>query len=121
MSDFTSEEICHVVTKLAGGMYPIGESNYDRKCLENLGTYKELINYLIEEIIDLLPFRNRHEASMRDVGERAYEFCRELKEWMDTWIESGCEGCEYDGYDREPKCAYCSRLFNDQYKPKEEE
>ena len=62
------ETICEIIHNLLGDVEPIGETNYDNQCLENLKNYELLILYLVHYIYSCLKFRNRHEKSMNTIG-----------------------------------------------------
>lgn len=72
-------EIKEVVQKLVGSIIPAGESHKDTERFENLKTMCELVDSLIYDIYEVSKDKNRHETSMRVMGEYADRFLNELK------------------------------------------
>ena len=68
-----------IVKKLIGEIKPVGESHTDEKRLENLKQTCDLVNDLVAEIELVSKNKDRHEHSMRVMGEYAYNFLRLLK------------------------------------------
>ena len=65
--------IYEVVKKLVGSIKPYGETNIDKKRLNNLEHHKELTECLITDLIDSAKSRKRSECSMKKIGDRAHQ------------------------------------------------
>lgn len=72
------QEIYKVVMKLIGEVKPFGSTDVDQERLENLNALLELIDSLLVKVDGLTVFRNRQEQSVKDIGDTAYEFTREV-------------------------------------------
>jgi len=57
--------IYEVVKKLIGSIKPYGETNIDKKRLDNLEYHKQLTESLILDLVDSAQFRKRKEYSMK--------------------------------------------------------
>jgi len=75
--EFTAYQI---IEQLIGPIMPIGESNTDKKRLENMGEHLSLIYALLKDVRLVANYKDRHEHSMRLAGKRAQEFLAELSE-----------------------------------------
>ena len=80
MENFSVYDLVH---SLLGGIEPIGETNYDNKCLANITKYEELILLLCDDMLCCLQYRNNHEASMKAIGNYATKVCDRIKERID--------------------------------------
>lgn len=64
-----------IVNKLIGPIRPVGESNTDAQRLENINEMCDLIEELTQQVMDVAnDFKDSHEASVKEVQERANEF-----------------------------------------------
>jgi len=63
-----------VVKKLIGPIEPVGESHTDAKRMENLEKMTALINQLLADVDQVIPFKDRVEFSMKRAGEHASKF-----------------------------------------------
>lgn len=73
-------ELHDVVRKLVGPIEPVGDSNIDRQRFENIKAMTELIDRLLFDIYQVAPCADRHEDSMKKIGNHARRFLREVKE-----------------------------------------
>lgn len=87
--ELTGNQVYVVVRKLLGNIKPVGESNYDAVCRENLEQYENCIYALLSDITELVDFRHRPEASMKDIGDKALVTCKILKEVLEDAIDEG--------------------------------
>lgn len=67
-----------VVQKLIGPIKPVGEHHADEKRFENLKAMCELVDKLVTDIDEVIPNKNRIEASMKRAGEYADNFLTNL-------------------------------------------
>ena len=116
MSKFSSGTIVSLVEELVGGIEPIGETNYDKKCFENAQIMDEIISNLIYKMASLLKYIDSYEASKKSIGDYATDFVKGLRLNADDWIfryeldedEVGklirCKDCEW--WDSESKEKY---------------
>jgi len=79
--------IYEVVKKLIGSIKPYGETNIDKKRLDNLEYHKQLTESLILDLVDSAQFRKRKEYSMKKIGDRAYQELSILKNIIDRELE----------------------------------
>jgi len=63
-----------IVLKLIGEIEPIGVSEIDSLRFENLKAMCNLVNELVADIDEVVKNKNRHEYSMRKLGEYADKF-----------------------------------------------
>jgi len=75
--EFTAYQI---IEKLIGPIIPVGESNIDKRRLENMGDHLLLIDALLKDVHLVANYKDRHEYSMQFAGKRAQEFLDELLE-----------------------------------------
>ena len=87
MAKLDNEQIYSVVNALIGDFEPIGESNYDKKCLDGLKEQTYLVSDLISDIGKCLAYVGCYQASMRDVGEFARKHLVDLRDDIDRWLE----------------------------------
>lgn len=66
-----------IVSKLIGNIYPYGDTAIDEERFENLQKMCSLVANLINEIDYVSSFKNRHEHSMKEMGEYAHKFLNE--------------------------------------------
>ena len=74
-----------IVNKLIGPIQPVGDSNVDRKRLENLKAQIDLVHDLLEEIIEVRKNKSRHESSMKHMGKTADEFIKLIPEMIEEY------------------------------------
>lgn len=86
MSKFSSGTIVSLVEELVGGIQPIGETNYDKKCFENAQIMDEIISDLIYKMASLLKYVDSYEASKKSIGDYATDFVKGLRLNADDWI-----------------------------------
>ena len=74
-----------IVNRLIGPIQPVGDSNVDRKRLENLKAQIDLVHDLLEEIIEVRKNKSRHESSMKHMGKTADEFIKVISEMIEEY------------------------------------
>ncbi len=67
-----------IVKKLIGEIQPYGDSSIDKKRFENLKEMCQLIEELVSEIQEASKSKDRYEASMKEIGQYAFNFLTEL-------------------------------------------
>jgi hypothetical protein len=72
-------EMIDIVKKLIGPIQPVGESNEDRKRLENLNEFITLADEMIIKLKDVAENSDSHEHSVALAGDTAKKFLNELK------------------------------------------
>ena len=75
-----------IVVKILGNINPIGESNYDEKCYENLLNYHDLLDNLIDEIGQLVSEKNSFEGSRQKIGKKSMEILKDIKDCIDDYL-----------------------------------
>ena len=85
--ELTGNQVYVVVRKLLGRIEPVGESNHDAVCRANLEQYENCIYALLGDITELVEFRHRQEASMKDIGDKALVTCKILKAVLEDAID----------------------------------
>lgn len=67
-----------VIKKLIGEVHPVGKSEVDRERLDNLEEMICVVEALLFQIKSASNACDRHEYSMKKIGERAKEYLNEL-------------------------------------------
>lgn len=75
-----SNELYNIIMKLNGQIHPSGKHEVDQERLENLKNLIDLTDELLTTIDRLGGFRRRHEISVREIGETAYQYSKDLYE-----------------------------------------
>lgn len=75
-----SETVLKVIRTLVGDIEPYGDSGIDRERTENLETLLYIMDDLLYDVQKVADYKDRHEGSMRTMGEKAYTM---LKFWRD--------------------------------------
>lgn len=71
-------DIAIVVYALTGPIIPVGETRTDEERLHNLEVLLSLTQGLIRDIEHASGYADRHEASVRAIGEKAKQFLHSL-------------------------------------------
>ena len=77
--------ILELTETLIGRIKPIGLSEYDNICAENIETYKDVVHGMIDRLIDVSKSNYSPYGSESNVGRLAKDF---LEEVVDTINES---------------------------------
>lgn len=80
-------DIPEIVKKLIGSIEPLGDSQIDEKRYENLIEHVYLISDLIESLIFVSKYKDSYEASVKQLGARAYAELLELRDCINGQIE----------------------------------
>lgn len=79
--------IYEVVKKLIGSINPYGETNTDKRRLDNLQDHINLTECLVLDLVNSAKYRKRQEHSMKVIGEKAYEELKILKDIIEMELE----------------------------------
>lgn len=79
----SSDTIIEVVDNLVGEVEAVGETWEDKRRLENLKKMIDLSDHLLRQIYEASLTRNRVEASMKKIGETAYDYLQSAKDWAE--------------------------------------
>lgn len=75
-------EMYEIVKKLIGDIEPYGDTNIDEKHMKNLSEHIELVDLIL-----VAKYKNRPEASMKEIGERAYDMLKEFHNNIECYLE----------------------------------
>ena len=81
-----SEVIIEVIDRLVGSIQPYGSTQIDEERLKNLEILLEVMDEYINKIIDVTKYRNRHEYSILEIAERAYDWLVGLRDYTDDIV-----------------------------------
>ena len=80
-------ELSDTLMRIIGEVEPVGSSHIDEDRKHNLYKLCSTIDCLLDEIMDLVPYKNRTEYSMKEIGEYASRWLAEKS----IWIRDECE------------------------------
>ena len=90
--------ILEVTRNLIGATEPYGDSAIDRERTQNLDKLIYIVDELLYDVEKVAVNKDRHEGSMRMMGEKAHkalnDYLKDLKHW--SWIDAYVRG-EHDG------------------------
>lgn len=72
--------IKQIVDKLIGEIKPIGSSEYDSQCLENIEEYIELFDTMFFDLLEIAKDKNSPFSSVSKVGHRSNESMSMIKD-----------------------------------------
>lgn len=75
-------ELIDVVNRLVGPITPVADSAIDGVRMENLKAYCDLTEQMCLNIYSISKDRHSQFASMKGIGEQAYKFLMQLKEFI---------------------------------------
>jgi hypothetical protein len=78
-----------LVRELIGPIKPVGSHGYDKDRLPRIQEMSELAEDLLGQLVQASFFKDRHEASMRMVGEEAWVCLENIYEWLGEVMEKG--------------------------------
>lgn len=79
--------ILEVTRNLIGKTEPYGDSGVDRERMENLDGLIYVVHELLYDVEKVAFNKNRHEGSMRIMGEKAYEALNVWCSWIDDFLK----------------------------------
>lgn len=80
-------DLYEIVTKLAGPVESVGETNSDEKRLGNLKSVIELTDKLLSDISRAAASANYPEASRAKIGRTAQDFLDGVRQWLTGEVE----------------------------------
>ena len=78
-----SDTIIEVVDNLVGEVEAVGETWEDKRRLDNLKKMIDLSDHLLRQIYEASLTRNRVEATMKKIGETAYDYLQSARDWAE--------------------------------------
>ncbi len=72
-----AKTVIEVTKKLIGNVEPYGATHIDDKRFENLKVLCKVVNELISDINYVAQQKDRHEHSIKEMGEYAYNFLQD--------------------------------------------
>lgn len=78
--------IKQIVDKLIGEIKPIGSSEYDSQCLENIEEYIELFETMFFDLLEIAKYKNSPFSSVSKVGHKANESMSMIKDVLSEEI-----------------------------------
>ena len=84
-------ELSDTLMRIIGEIEPIGSHEVDKQREQNLIKLCSTIDCLLDEIIELVPYKNRPEASVRDIGKYASGWladkCVWIRDYFDEFVD----------------------------------
>jgi hypothetical protein len=87
MSNEKFKDLTALVQTLVGPIIPVGETNYDKKCYENVKELTLLIDNLLYQLLEVSNCRTRQEASIKKVGEHVWDWIIDIGGSLDDILE----------------------------------
>ena len=84
-----AKTIIKVLEELIGPVKAIGETEADKRALENLITAEQVTWYLMQKMHYALSTKDKYEASMKEVGTRAEKAIMDI---CNEFMPEDCEG-----------------------------
>ena len=81
-----AETILEVTRNLIGRTEPHGDSAIDSKRTENLDKLIYVVEELVSDIEKAAVNKDRHECSMRMMGEKAHKAMEDLWSWINAYL-----------------------------------
>ena len=78
--------ILEVTRNLIGETEPYGDSAIDRERTENLDKLIYVVVELVSDIEKVAVNKDRHEGSMRMMGEKAHKAMEDLWSWIEAYL-----------------------------------
>ena len=78
--------IVEVTRNLIGETEPYGDSAIDRERTENLDKLIDVVEELVSDIEKVAVNKDRHEGSMRIMGEKAHKTMEDLWSWINAYL-----------------------------------
>lgn len=81
--------ILEVTRCLIGATEPYGDSAIDRERAGNLDKLVYVVDELLYDVEKVAVNKDRHEGSMRMMGEKAHKALSDWWSWIDEYLEEG--------------------------------
>ena len=78
--------ILKVTRTLIGETEPYGDSGIDRERMKNLEALIYVVDELLYDVEKVAVNKDRHEGSMRVMGEKAHKALEGWKDWIDEYL-----------------------------------
>ena len=78
--------ILEVTRKLIGATEPYGDSGIDRERTQNLDKLIYIVDELLYEVEKVAVNKDRHEGSMRMMGEKAHKALNDYWSWLEGYL-----------------------------------
>ena len=82
-----SDIILEVTRSLIGDIEPYGDSGIDRERTQNLDKLIYIIDELLYDLEKVAGNKDRHEGSMRMMGEKAHKALNGYWNWIDGYLK----------------------------------
>lgn len=79
--------IYEVTKNLIGEIEPYGDSRIDRERTENVDKLIYVIDALLYDLEKVAVNKDRHEGSMRIMGEKAHQAMEDFWSWINAYLE----------------------------------
>ena len=86
--------ILEVTRTLIGATEPYGDSGIDRERTENLDKLIYVVDELLYDVEKAAVCKDRHEGSMRMMGEKAHNALSGWWSWIDAYLRGEEDGCD---------------------------
>lgn len=86
MIDIDASTILEVTRKLIGETEPYGDSSIDRERTQNLDKLIYVCDELLYDVEKAAVCKDRHEGSMRMMGEKAHKALNNWLSWIDAYL-----------------------------------
>ena len=80
-------ELSDTLMRIIGEIEPVGSHDVDKQRMQNLIKLCSTIDCLLDEIIELVPYKDRPEASMKDIGEYTERWLADKCIWIRDYFE----------------------------------
>lgn len=81
-----AETILEVTRKIIGETEPYGDSAIDRERTENVDNLIYVIDELLYDLEKVAANKDRHEGSMRIMGEKAHGAMEDIWSWLNAYL-----------------------------------
>ena len=79
--------IYDITKKLIGSISPYGDTDIDGKRIVNLNEQIELVFGLVSDLMTVAHFKDRDEASIKEMGQSAYDALLEIKDSIENNVD----------------------------------
>lgn len=78
----SEQQLADLIMRETGEIEPVGETNEDKRRLDNLIMLTNTIDCLLDEIMDAANARSRVEFSMKEIGDFAMSWLAAKSNWI---------------------------------------
>lgn len=87
-----ADTILEVTKNLIGPIEPCGDSAIDRERMQNFNKLIDIIDELLFDVEKVAVNKNRHEDSMRIMGEKAHKVLNDYWHWIEVYLKGEQDG-----------------------------